>query len=55
VDADLLCLGTRTFHKNVVCNWTNGHRWTTAVLLSVTLGGLGADRYEKVSRLAVMI
>ena len=26
-------------------NWTQGHKWFTALLLSVTLGGFGADRF----------
>ncbi|KAJ3649048.1 hypothetical protein Zmor_020810 [Zophobas morio] len=42
---DLLCLGNRTFTKNVMCNWTGGYRWTTALILSITLGGFGADRF----------
>lgn len=45
VHDDILCLGRRTFARNLPCNWTGGHRWTTALLLSVTLGGFGADRF----------
>ena len=45
VDNDHICLGRRHFHKLRPCNWTGGHRWFTALLLSVTLGGFGADRY----------
>ncbi|XP_018332539.1 TM2 domain-containing protein almondex [Agrilus planipennis] len=41
----VLCLGHRTFNKNVPCNWTGGYRWSTALLLSITLGGFGADRF----------
>ena len=26
------------------CNWTSGYKWTTALALSITLGGFGADR-----------
>jgi TM2 domain-containing membrane protein YozV len=37
--------GNRTFKKNVLCNWTGGYRWTTALILSITLGGFGADRF----------
>jgi TM2 domain-containing membrane protein YozV len=45
VKSDILCLGNRTFKKNVLCNWTGGYRWTTALILSITLGGFGADRF----------
>lgn len=31
--------------KNLPCNWTVGYRWSTALILSITLGGFGADRY----------
>ena len=44
VDSQLICLGRRTFHKQKPCNWTGGHRWLTALILSITLGGFGADR-----------
>lgn len=27
------------------CNWTGGYKWSTALALSVTLGGFGADRF----------
>lgn len=37
--------GRRTFFKNVKCNWTGGHKWSTALALSITLGGFGADRF----------
>lgn len=42
---DVLCLGNRTFQKMLPCNWTSGYRWSTAMLLSITLGGFGADRF----------
>ncbi|KAJ8925912.1 hypothetical protein NQ315_009764 [Exocentrus adspersus] len=45
VKNEILCLGHRTFNKNVKCNWTGGYRWTTALALSITLGGFGADRF----------
>lgn len=45
VSGDVLCLGHRTFNKRVICNWTRGYRWTTALALSITLGGFGADRF----------
>ena len=41
----LICLGNRKFLKQLPCNWTGGYRWTTALALSITLGGFGADRY----------
>lgn len=45
VKDDVLCLGKRTFNKNLLCNWTGGYKWSTALLLSITLGGFGADRF----------
>ncbi|XP_075215778.1 TM2 domain-containing protein 3 almondex isoform X2 [Lycorma delicatula] len=45
VKNEILCLGRRTFFKNLLCNWTGGYRWSTALALSVTLGGFGADRF----------
>ena len=27
------------------CNWSSGKRWSTTLLLSLTLGGFGADRF----------
>lgn len=41
----VLCLGRRSFPKNVQCNWTSGYRWSTTLFLSITLGGFGADRF----------
>lgn len=41
----VLCLGRRRFLRQRECNWTSGYRWTTALALSVTLGGFGADRF----------
>jgi len=41
----VLCLGRRSFHKLVKCNWTSGYSWTTTLILSITLGGFGADRF----------
>ncbi|XP_059479732.1 TM2 domain-containing protein 3 [Neocloeon triangulifer] len=43
--SELLCLGNRVFQKNLPCNWTGGYKWSTALLLSITLGGFGADRF----------
>ena len=42
---DTLCLGKAVFSKRRECDWTEGYSWTTALLLSVTLGGFGADRF----------
>lgn len=44
VNDDILCLGKRRFMKNLQCNWTVGYKWSTALILSITLGGFGADR-----------
>lgn len=40
-----MILGHRTFKKKVRCNWTGGYKWSTALALSITLGGFGADRF----------
>ncbi|XP_071440694.1 TM2 domain-containing protein almondex [Hetaerina americana] len=45
VRSEIKCLGHRRFLKNVHCNWTGGYRWSTALVLSITLGGFGADRF----------
>lgn len=45
VKSDILCLGNRSFPKRLPCNWTSGYKWSTALLLSITLGGFGADRF----------
>jgi len=45
VDASVICMGRRNFPKQIPCNWTGGHRWLTALILSITLGGFGADRF----------
>ncbi|MBN3307775.1 TM2D3 protein, partial [Amia calva] len=39
------CLGKRSFPKRLYCNWTGGYKWSTALALSITLGGFGADRF----------
>uniref|UniRef100_A0A3Q3WT48 TM2 domain-containing protein 3 n=1 Tax=Mola mola TaxID=94237 RepID=A0A3Q3WT48_MOLML len=39
------CLGKRRFQKRLFCNWTGGYKWSTALALSITLGGFGADRF----------
>ncbi|CAF0764048.1 unnamed protein product [Brachionus calyciflorus] len=45
VPDNVVCLGTRTFYKNVLCNWTSGHKWSVSLILSLTLGGFGIDRF----------
>ncbi|KAG8229742.1 hypothetical protein J437_LFUL007917 [Ladona fulva] len=45
VKSEIRCLGRRRFLKNLPCNWTGGYRWSTALILSITLGGFGADRF----------
>lgn len=45
VQSDMLCLGNRDFPKRVRCNWTQGYKWSTALIISITLGGFGADRF----------
>ncbi|XP_065073963.1 TM2 domain-containing protein almondex [Ochlerotatus camptorhynchus] len=45
VNTEILCMGHRTFMKKVPCNWTQGYRWSTTLILSITLGGFGVDRF----------
>ncbi|OQV11804.1 putative TM2 domain-containing protein 3 [Hypsibius exemplaris] len=45
VNHDVVCLGHRTFYKMDKCNFSSGYRWSTAMLLSVTVGGFGGDRF----------
>lgn len=45
VKDDVLCMGKRRFYKMLKCNWTSGYRWSTALVLSITLGGFGVDRF----------
>jgi len=40
-----ICLGKQVFSKKKECNWTEGYSWKTACILSITLGGFGADRF----------
>uniref|UniRef100_V9L653 TM2 domain-containing protein 3 n=1 Tax=Callorhinchus milii TaxID=7868 RepID=V9L653_CALMI len=37
--------GYREFQKKMYCNLTGGYKWSTALALSITLGGFGADRF----------
>lgn len=45
VKETIMCMGNRNFYKYRLCNWTSGYRWSTALLLSITLGGFGVDRF----------
>ncbi|XP_047996840.1 TM2 domain-containing protein almondex [Leguminivora glycinivorella] len=45
VSDDVICLGKRRFLKKIRCSWTGGTRWGTALILALTLGGFGADRF----------
>nr|XP_039272677.1 TM2 domain-containing protein 3-like [Styela clava] len=45
VHKNVFCLGKRKFSKMTYCNWTSGYKWSTALILSITLGGFGADRF----------
>ncbi|ETN58268.1 TM2 domain-containing protein almondex [Anopheles darlingi] len=45
VHPEILCMGNRTFMKKIPCNWTQGYRWSTTLMLSITLGGFGVDRF----------
>merc|ERR1712168_487110 len=38
-------LGKQVFSKRRECNWTEGYLWKSACILSITLGGFGADRF----------
>ena len=49
VSSSVLCFGKRSFTKQQECNWTGGHRWLTTLILSITLGGFGADRYKNLN------
>ena len=55
VDRSTICLGRRDFRTQIPCNWTGGHRWLTALILSITLGGFGADRYVKKKSIAFIL
>eukprot|EP00299_Pterocystis_sp_00344_P013110 c6386_g1_i1.p1 GENE.c6386_g1_i1~~c6386_g1_i1.p1 ORF type:complete len:162 (+),score=7.49 c6386_g1_i1:154-639(+) len=44
-DESLICLGNREFEKFDTCNFQSGKRWSTALALSILLGGFGVDRF----------
>lgn len=39
------CLGHRIFSKMLDCNYVSGVKWSTTLLISITLGGFGVDRF----------
>jgi len=41
---DFLCIGPRSFGRNVKCNFVGNTKWSTAFVLSIFLGGFGVDR-----------
>mmetsp|Transcript_44631 Transcript_44631/g.105736 ORF Transcript_44631/g.105736 Transcript_44631/m.105736 type:complete len:243 (+) Transcript_44631:68-796(+) len=43
--SDVLCLPPRSFQKLATCDFTTGKSWRTTMILSVVLGGFGADRF----------
>ena len=45
VHENVFCLGQRRFTKMMPCSWTSGYSWSTALALSITVGGFGADRF----------
>lgn len=45
VDSSQHCLGSRKFLKSFRCNWTSGCSWSKTLLLSITVGGFGVDRF----------
>lgn len=44
-NAQVLCLGPRQFVQRRQCERVGEKRWYTTTLLSVFLGGFGADRF----------
>lgn len=45
VPDDFVCLGSRTFQKQVECSVVSNHSWSKAFLLSLFFGGFAADRF----------
>lgn len=45
VPDDVICLGSRTFQKQVECSVVSNHSWKKAFLLSLFMGGFAADRF----------
>lgn len=44
-NSTVYCLGNRRFERYKICNIDTGHRYKTAVSLSVLFGGFGVDRF----------
>ncbi|KAJ5071940.1 tm2 domain-containing protein [Anaeramoeba ignava] len=42
---DIFCAGTRTFPKYQYCNFASKKSWKKTLILSITLGGFGGDRF----------
>ncbi|KAJ3424009.1 beta-amyloid binding protein-related [Anaeramoeba flamelloides] len=45
VEDGVNCDGETTFQKSIECRYTNGKKFSTALLLSAILGVFGADRF----------
>ena len=45
VNANVLCMGKRSFPKRMPCSWSSGYKWKRAMILSITFGGFGVDRF----------
>lgn len=45
VGKDVLCMGRRRFLRMLPCDWSSGYKWIKALILSITLGGFGFDRF----------
>ncbi|XP_063681363.1 TM2 domain-containing protein 3-like [Bolinopsis microptera] len=45
VNHEVICKPPRIFSRKVTCSFTTGKSWSTALILSITLGGFGADRF----------
>lgn len=45
VNSTTFCLGRREFQRYKLCTNSNGHNWSTALILSFLFGGFGIDRF----------
>lgn len=45
INPEVICGSNRKFKRKLPCSFTTGKRWETALILSITLGGFGADRF----------
>jgi len=41
----VFCLGNRRFNKFIKCQLKSNIKWNYALILSITLGGFGMDRF----------